>query len=121
MVVVKGVHFLVSPLIFEPINVLRVTLRESKRHKGAYEVNDPTHNSGLSDIVDDWGLRTNVPIHRALYTQYKGEKPPSIYMVKRKTVNGWGIERVVLGANEDQNAVSWLCLSRLSRWKKRKA
>ncbi|MED6149958.1 hypothetical protein PIB30_067589 [Stylosanthes scabra] len=56
------------------MNVLRVTLRESKRHEGACGANDPAYdNSGLSDVV------ANVPIHSALYTQYKGEKSPSIY------------------------------------------
>ncbi|MED6212238.1 hypothetical protein PIB30_081376, partial [Stylosanthes scabra] len=84
-------------LIIGPISVLRVTLHELKRHEGAYGANDPAYdNSGLSDVVDDWGSRTSVPIHKALCTQYKGEKPTSIYMIKRKIVNGGGIERDVL-------------------------
>ncbi|MED6113560.1 hypothetical protein PIB30_071970 [Stylosanthes scabra] len=49
-----SVHFLVSPLIIEPINVLRVMLRVSKHHDGAYGANDPAYdNSRLSDVVDD--------------------------------------------------------------------
>ncbi|MED6116287.1 hypothetical protein PIB30_098815, partial [Stylosanthes scabra] len=39
------------------MNVLRVTLCESKHHEGAYGANDPAYdNSGLSDVVDDWGV-----------------------------------------------------------------
>ncbi|MED6116930.1 hypothetical protein PIB30_104989, partial [Stylosanthes scabra] len=114
------INFLVSPLIIEPINVLRVTLRESKCHEGAYEANDPGYdNSGLSDVVNDWGLRTNVGIHRHYIRNIK-ERNPQVYMIKRKTVNGWGIERVVLGevrpiVMRNRTPVSWLCLSRLSR------
>ncbi|MED6198856.1 hypothetical protein PIB30_070478 [Stylosanthes scabra] len=39
------------------MNVLRVTLRESKHHEGACKANDPTYdNSELSDVVNDWGV-----------------------------------------------------------------
>ncbi|MED6212916.1 hypothetical protein PIB30_088080 [Stylosanthes scabra] len=93
-----GVHFLVSPLIVEPINVLRVTLRESKRHHGAYGANDPAYdNSGLWDVVDDWGVFGLTSRFPGRYIRNIKERNPQVYMIKRKTINGWGIERVVLG------------------------
>ncbi|MED6111456.1 hypothetical protein PIB30_052469 [Stylosanthes scabra] len=123
------------------MNVLQVTLRESKRHEGACRANDPAYdNSGVSDVVSDWGgLRTSVPIHRALYTQYKGKKPQYVYDNEkyRKRLGhrascprgsasdsspGLVRDRSGLAKVTDQTRiitpVSWLCLSRLSRRKR---
>ncbi|MED6189158.1 hypothetical protein PIB30_093095 [Stylosanthes scabra] len=82
----------------EPISILRVTLRESKRHVGAYEANDLAYdNSGLSEVVDEWGVFGLTSRFTGRYIRNIKERNPHIYMIKRKTVNGWGIERVVLG------------------------
>ncbi|MED6151845.1 hypothetical protein PIB30_086260 [Stylosanthes scabra] len=92
------VHFLVSPLIIEPVNVLWVTLREPKRHEGAYGANDPAYdNSGLSDVVDDWGVFGLTSRFTGCYIRNIKERNPQVYMIKRETVNGWGIKRVILG------------------------
>ncbi|MED6141324.1 hypothetical protein PIB30_102266, partial [Stylosanthes scabra] len=92
------VHFLFSPLIIEPVNILWVMLRESKRHEGAYGANDPAYdNSGLSDVVDDWGVFRLTSRFTGGYIRNIKERNPQVYMIKRKTVTGWGIERVVLG------------------------
>ncbi|MED6165081.1 hypothetical protein PIB30_096190 [Stylosanthes scabra] len=94
----KSIHFLVFTLFIELINVLRVTLRESKHHVGAYGANDSADdNSGLSDAVDDWGVFGLMSQLTGRYIRNIKERNPLIYMIKRKTVNGWGIERGVLG------------------------
>ncbi|MED6174377.1 hypothetical protein PIB30_068498 [Stylosanthes scabra] len=103
------------------MNALRVTLRESKRHEGAYRASDPAYdNSGLSDVVDDWGVFGLTSQFTGRYIRNVKERNPQVYMIKRNTVNGWGIERVVLGEMRMRTPVSWLCLSRLSRWKGRR-
>ncbi|MED6161843.1 hypothetical protein PIB30_064577, partial [Stylosanthes scabra] len=80
------------------MNVLRVTLRESKRHEGAYRANDSAYdNSGLSDVVDDWGVFGLASRFTGHYIRNIRKRNPQVYMMMRKTVNGWGIERVVLG------------------------
>ncbi|MED6187985.1 hypothetical protein PIB30_081692 [Stylosanthes scabra] len=59
------------------MNVLRVMLRESKRHEGACRANDPAYdNSGLADIVSDWGVFGLTSLFTGRYIRNIKERNP---------------------------------------------
>ncbi|MED6221811.1 hypothetical protein PIB30_058297 [Stylosanthes scabra] len=121
------------------MNVLQVTLRELKRHEGAYGANDPAYdNSGLSDVVDDWGIFGLTSRFTGHYICNIRRKPPIIYDNEkdRKRLGHRGscprgsasdsgpglvLDRSGLAKVTDRmrirRPVSWLCLSGLSRQK----
>ncbi|MED6151744.1 hypothetical protein PIB30_085374, partial [Stylosanthes scabra] len=67
------------------MNVLRVTLRESKRHEGAYGANDPAYdNIRLSDVVDDLGVFGLTSRFTGRYIRNIKERNPQVYMIKRR-------------------------------------
>ncbi|MED6221971.1 hypothetical protein PIB30_059979 [Stylosanthes scabra] len=124
------------------MNVLRVTLRESKRHEGAYGANDPAYdNSGLSDVVDDWGVFGLMSRFTGRYIRNIRRKPPIICDNEkdRKRLGhrascpqgsasdsgpGLVLDRSGLAKVTDRTRIrtpiSWLSLSRLSRRKWRR-
>ncbi|MED6124044.1 hypothetical protein PIB30_055269 [Stylosanthes scabra] len=89
-------------LIIELINVLRVTLHESKHHEGAYGANNPAYdNSGLSDL----GHRASCPQGSA------SDSGPGLVLDRS------GLAKVI-DRMRIRVPVSWLCLS---RWKNQKS